>query len=184
MLFLVDEEEFMPHLQDFYEKGAEEAKKNPVWFVQYLLIVALAKALLGASRGPNSPPGCDFFERAMALMPEFVGLHRSVNLAMQVLCLVGLYLVSVDMKDAAFSYVRSPRSVVERGCLEGRAHKLSGLDRPVYKNVHSRRYTPRAPSGSIWDKVRQSMSQHLVDCIHPGSPALRHGRSTHLDPGY
>ncbi|RDH26966.1 hypothetical protein BDQ94DRAFT_164039 [Aspergillus welwitschiae] len=105
MLFLVDEQEFMPRLHEFYEKGIETAKRNLLWFVQYLLIVALAKGLLAVSKSPGTPPGSPFFERAMSLMPEFVPLQRHPNLAMQVLILTCLYLVLVDMKGAAYSYI-------------------------------------------------------------------------------
>ncbi|PLB44396.1 hypothetical protein P170DRAFT_513596, partial [Aspergillus steynii IBT 23096] len=105
MLFLYDEDEFIPHLHELYEKGVEKAKAMPLWFVQYLLIIAVAKALLAASRGPRSPPGAAFFERAMSLMPDFVEIHRHPNLGMQVSYLAGFYLISVDMKDAAYAYI-------------------------------------------------------------------------------
>ncbi|KAE8380337.1 hypothetical protein BDV26DRAFT_140323 [Aspergillus bertholletiae] len=106
MLFLFDEEDFLPHLHEFYEKGVEKARSSPLWFIQYLLIVALAKRTTTTSRSSNSPPGSVFFERAMSLMPDWVGLHRRCpNLGMQILYLAGLYLVSVGMKDAAYAYV-------------------------------------------------------------------------------
>lgn len=106
MLFLVDEEQFLPHLHEFYQKGLEKARSSPLWFIQYLLIIALAKRTTVTSRSSSSPPGFAFFERAMSLMPDWVGLHRRrPNLGMQILYLAGLYLVSVDMKDAACAYV-------------------------------------------------------------------------------
>ncbi|KAF9888460.1 hypothetical protein FE257_008567 [Aspergillus nanangensis] len=105
MLFLVDEEEFVPHLHEFYDQGLDKAKSRPLWFIQYLLIIALGKALIASTRSFKSPPGVVFFERAMSIMPDFVGLHRHPNLGMQVLYLAGLYLVSVDMKDAAYAYI-------------------------------------------------------------------------------
>ncbi|KNG91351.1 hypothetical protein ANOM_000491 [Aspergillus nomiae NRRL 13137] len=106
MLFLFDEEKFLPHLHEFYQKGLEKARSSPLWFIQYLLIIALAKRTTTKSRSSSSPPGFVFFERAMSLMPDWVGLHRRrPNLGMQILYLAGLYLVSVDMKDAAYAYV-------------------------------------------------------------------------------
>ncbi|OGM44211.1 hypothetical protein ABOM_007690 [Aspergillus bombycis] len=105
MLFLFDEEKFLPHLHEFYQTGLEKARSSPLWFIQYLLIIALAKRTTAKSRSSSSPPGYVFFERAMSLMPDWVGLHRRPSLGMQILYLAGLYLVSVDMKDAAYAYV-------------------------------------------------------------------------------
>ncbi|KAE8151788.1 hypothetical protein BDV25DRAFT_128494 [Aspergillus avenaceus] len=105
MLFLYDEDEFLPHLHELYKKGLEKARNDPLWFIQYLLIMALAKLLHGTSKGSHSPPGSVFFERAMSLMPDFIGLNRKPSTGMQILYLAGLYLVSVDMKDAAYAYI-------------------------------------------------------------------------------
>jgi hypothetical protein len=105
MLVLLDEDEFFPRLTAFYRKGMDEVKESPLWFIQYLLLIALAKACLGTSSHSSSPPGSVFFERAMSLMPDFVGLHRQPNPAMQILYLTALFLVTVDMKDAAYAYV-------------------------------------------------------------------------------
>lgn len=114
MLVLFDEDEFLPHLEAFYQKGIEEVKASPLWFIQYLLLISLAKVCIGTSTSSGSPPGSSFFQRAMSLMPAFVGLHRKPNLAMQILYLTALFLVTVDMKDAAYAYV-------------GIYHGLSGL---------------------------------------------------------
>lgn len=114
MLALFDEDEFLPHLEAFYQKGIEEVKASPLWFIQYLLLISLAKVCIGTSTSSGSPPGSSFFQRAMSLMPAFVGLHRKPNLAMQILYLTALFLVTVDMKDAAYAYV-------------GIYHGLSGL---------------------------------------------------------
>ncbi|KAJ5350603.1 hypothetical protein N7541_008330 [Penicillium brevicompactum] len=105
MLVLLDEDEFFPHLKAFYQNGIEEVKSSPLWFIQYLLLVSLAKACLGTSSHSGSPPGSAFFERAMSLMPDFVGLHLQPNLAMQILYLTALFLMTVDMKDAAYAYI-------------------------------------------------------------------------------
>lgn len=107
MLVLFDKEEFFPRLDSFYQNGIEEVGASPLWFIQYLLLIALAKACLGTSSHSGSPPGSVFFERAMSLMPDFVGLHRQPSLAMQILYLTALFLMTVDMKDAAYAYVSS-----------------------------------------------------------------------------
>lgn len=114
MLVMLDEEEFFPHLQEFYENGLEKVNKSPLWFIQYLLLISLSKACAGTSSHCELPPGHIFFERAMSIMPDFVGLHRQPNLAMQILYLVALYLLTVDMKDAAYAYVSSPCSVDDK----------------------------------------------------------------------
>lgn len=108
MFVLFDEDEFFPQLTAFYQRGIQEVKDSPLWFIQYLLLISLATACLGTPGHSGSPPGSAFFKRAMSLMPDFVGLHRHPNLAMQILYLTALFLVKVDMKDAAYAYVSSP----------------------------------------------------------------------------
>ena len=105
ILFLVDEDTFIPDLHEFYEKGIEKAKSARLWFIQYLLVITLEKAFLAPSKAPGVPLGSTFFERAMSTMPDFTALHQIPNLGMQVSYLISLYLMSVDMKDSAYAYV-------------------------------------------------------------------------------
>ncbi|EXJ84623.1 hypothetical protein A1O3_05293 [Capronia epimyces CBS 606.96] len=100
-----DEEEFTRHLYEFHEQGTAKIQTSRLWFVQFLLIVALGKAVVVVVKDPTTAPGSAWFQRAMSILPDFVRLLREPNLAVQVLCLVALYLVSIDMKEAAYGYV-------------------------------------------------------------------------------
>ncbi|KIX00026.1 uncharacterized protein Z518_10953 [Rhinocladiella mackenziei CBS 650.93] len=100
-----DDEEFTRNLYEFHQLGLEKINSSRLWFVQFLLIVALGKAMVITVKDPTTAPGSLWFQRAMSLMPDFVRLQRESALAIQVLCLVALYLVSVDMKEAAYGYI-------------------------------------------------------------------------------
>ncbi|KIW67935.1 hypothetical protein PV04_03914 [Phialophora macrospora] len=105
MLRPFDEEEFTRNLYEFHEQGAAKIQSSRLWFVQFLLIIALGKAMIVVVKDTSTAPGSAWFQRAMCLMPDFVRLLREPNLAIQVLCLVALYLVSIDMKEAAYGYI-------------------------------------------------------------------------------
>lgn len=100
-----DEAEFTHNLYEFHQQGLAKLQSSRLWFVQFLLIVALGKAMVVVVRDPQTAPGSLWFQRAMSILPDFIGLLREPTLAIQVLCLVSLYLVSVDMKEAAYGYV-------------------------------------------------------------------------------
>lgn len=150
MLYLVDEDEFIPHLHEFYDRGLEKAKTQPLWFIQYLLIIALAKAFLTTPRNPKLPPGSAFFTRAMSLVPDFIGLNRQPNRGMQILYLIGLYLVSVDMKDAAYVYVGDLDEDIDQWLTA-----IAG--RPGDPDVYHGGDIPGATRRTFWDWYRASV---------------------------
>ncbi|EXJ81855.1 hypothetical protein A1O1_07920 [Capronia coronata CBS 617.96] len=105
MLRPFDAEEFTRNLYEFSEQGVAKIESSRLWFVQFLLIVALGKAMLVVLKDPSTPPGSAWFQRAMSIMPDSVRLLREPTLAIQVLCLVTLFLMSIDMKEAAYGYI-------------------------------------------------------------------------------
>lgn len=106
---LIDETEFMEHLNAFYYGDPlREAAESRLWFVQFLLVLAFGNAFLFQSRGTPDPPGGKFFVRAMSLVPDHTSLSRGGFVAIENLALIGLYLYSIDHRSSAHVYVSVP----------------------------------------------------------------------------
>lgn len=107
LLRLFDEEEFVGSLHEFHRFGLSKLQSSRLWFVQFLLLVALSKGFISTLRIPGTPPGSEYFQKAMSIMPDYVSLTREPILAIEVLCMIAVYLMSVDMQNAAYGYVMS-----------------------------------------------------------------------------
>lgn len=103
---LFDEKDFIKNMQEFYfGTPSEKATECRLWYVQFLIMLAFAKAFLAQSKGKEDPPGSNFFIRAMSLMPDITMLWKDSLLAIEVLALASLYLYSVDRRESAHVYV-------------------------------------------------------------------------------
>ncbi|KAF3019855.1 hypothetical protein E8E14_013454 [Neopestalotiopsis sp. 37M] len=111
LLRLFDEEEFVKNLHEFHQLGLSKVQSSRLWFVQYLLLVALSKGFISTLRIPGTPPGSVYFQKAMSIMPDYVSLSRQPILAIEVLCMVAVYLMSVDMQNAAYGYIHQALSL-------------------------------------------------------------------------
>lgn len=101
-----DEDAFVDNVREFYYGNAvNKASESPLWFVQYLLVLAFGNAFLLQSRSSKEFPGSKFFVRAMSVMPDHSTLWKHSLMAMEVLALVGLYLYSIDHRETALVHV-------------------------------------------------------------------------------
>ncbi|GAD93971.1 Zn(II)2Cys6 transcription factor [Paecilomyces variotii No. 5] len=101
-----DEKDFLRQLQELYHgDSVEKARECRLWFVQFLLVLAFGNAFLLRTRKSKDPPGSKFFVRAMSIMPELSCLWKESLLAIEVLAMAGLYLYSIDHREAAHIYV-------------------------------------------------------------------------------
>ena len=105
LFHLVDEAGYMSELYEFYKNPSEKIRTSKLWYIQFLLILAFGKALLERPAKSTTPPGSVFFVQAMDLLPNTEDLYAEPILAIEVLCMVSLYLQSVDMRRSAYSYV-------------------------------------------------------------------------------
>ncbi|PWY87284.1 Zn(II)2Cys6 transcription factor [Aspergillus sclerotioniger CBS 115572] len=97
---LLDEEAFTSHMQEFYYgDAAKKVADNPLWFVQFLLVLSFGKAFLEQSR-KKDPPGAEYFIRAMSLMPDYSSIWGDTLLATEILALAALYLYSIDRRES------------------------------------------------------------------------------------
>ena len=96
----------MIELHEFYEEPSVKMKSSKSWYIKFLLILAFGKAFLERSGDKTSPPGSNYFIQAMDLLPNTEAMYREPIMAIEILCMVSLYLQSVDMRRSAYSYVR------------------------------------------------------------------------------
>ena len=114
LFHLFDEQEFTRHLHSFYANSMLETSSNTIWFVQYLVILAMAKIVSASHVGvPAMFPGQELFQRAMELLPDPASLFEDCITAMECLCAIALYLQSADLRNTAYVYVCNLRSVDE-----------------------------------------------------------------------
>lgn len=111
---IFDEQSFLQALFSLYNNGPQPlTPQSRLWYVQYFIVIAFGKALL--VRGPSvaSPPGKDYFIRAMELFPDVNGLYCNPILAIEICCGLALYLQCVDHRNSAYAYVRaaSPKTI-------------------------------------------------------------------------
>ncbi|CAK7207715.1 hypothetical protein SEUCBS139899_010526 [Sporothrix eucalyptigena] len=105
LLHLFDEETFFSHFYDFYEQPQRVASRCRLWFIHYLLVTALGKALLGRNGGSERLPGCDLFVRAITLLPDATYLCVDQVQSSEILTCIALYLQSLDFRAAAHVYI-------------------------------------------------------------------------------
>lgn len=105
LFHLFDEASFMGVLYSFHESPQAQMIANPLWYVHYLLILAFGKAFVVQKSRDNRPSGCEFFTKAMQLLPDTSYLTRDPMTATEILCCVALYYQALDYRSAAFTFV-------------------------------------------------------------------------------
>ncbi|KAK4072126.1 transcriptional regulator family: Fungal Specific TF [Trichoderma harzianum] len=107
MYHLYDEDIFRQRLNDFYATGpwVEPPRSSRLWFIQYLLIMALGKALIMPGSSDKRPTGCDYVLGAIELLPDVHGYYTDSILSVEILCCLSLYLQSIDHRNAAYNYI-------------------------------------------------------------------------------
>lgn len=115
MYHLFDETIFMQGIYAFYAQDplTEPPSESRVWYMQYLLIMALGQALLSGFVTGRKPPGSELVGRAIELLPDTFGLYRDPILSIEVLCCLALFLHSIDHRNGGYTYVRAETHVGE-----------------------------------------------------------------------
>jgi hypothetical protein len=105
LFHLFDEGTFMDGLYAFYENPQQETTTPSLWYIHYLVVIAFGKALsVNWNRG-GRPPGCEFFTKALQLLPDSTLLSRDAVNATEILCCIALYLQSLDFRNSAHNFV-------------------------------------------------------------------------------
>lgn len=105
---LFEETNFTQTLNLIYNQEAQSLDpQRRLEYIQYFIIMALGKALLGRVGTKSQPPGSEYFMRAMELFPDISGLYRDPFLAVEICCGLALYLQAIDHRNSAYVYVSS-----------------------------------------------------------------------------
>lgn len=105
LFHLYDPDSFMPRVHAFYSDGLAQSDTSSLWYVHFLLILALGKALVMPS-GPSKPPsGIEFFSRAIQLLPDVEVLCREPIESTEILGCIALFYQSLDFRHSAYNYV-------------------------------------------------------------------------------
>lgn len=97
---LFDDIEFNVQLDQFYEDPSAFEQKSRIWFVHYLVLMAIGKALV--SNVQNAAP---LFARALRLLPDVTSLCSSPITSTELLCSIALYLQCLDHRTSAHIYI-------------------------------------------------------------------------------
>jgi hypothetical protein len=106
LFHLFDEGAFMGGLYAFYEEPQQQMATPSLWYIHYLVIIALGKALVVHRNRGTRPPGCEFFTKALQLLPDTTALSRDAVNSTEILCCLALYLQSLDFRSSAHNFVR------------------------------------------------------------------------------
>jgi hypothetical protein len=102
----VDPRAFSDSLDLLYQDEASRfGQMQTLWYTQYLLVMAIGMLIGSPSESPTSPPGNSFFAEAIKRLPPTYELGSHGVLAVETLCLTGLYLQWCDRKHDAYLYV-------------------------------------------------------------------------------
>lgn len=105
MFHLFDQKTFMSQLYWFYEDPANRIVESGLWFIHFLVLLALGKALSGSKNVGNVPPAADLFAKGFMLLPDYCFLWKDPCTAGEILCTIALYLQSIDWRTSAHNLV-------------------------------------------------------------------------------
>lgn len=97
---LFDDAEFSAQLDQFYENPSVFEQKSRIWFVHYLVLMAIGKALVS-----NVQAGAHLFARALRMLPDVTSLCSSPITSTELLCSIALYLQCLDHRTSAHIYI-------------------------------------------------------------------------------
>lgn len=117
MYYCYDHESFMKNLRGFYaDEGAHTQKPSRLWHIQMLLVFACGKSILAREAGPSGHAGTNFFRSAIEGMPDIRALQNEPILALEVLCLLSLFLEASDIRSGAWGYIgQAARIALQQG---------------------------------------------------------------------
>lgn len=105
LFHIFDEPSFMEGLYAYHENPDYQTSADPLWYILYLLLLAFGKAFT-VQRGPNTrPAGCEFFVKALQLLPDLTHLNQYPMISTEILCCVALYLQSLDFRSSAYGFI-------------------------------------------------------------------------------
>ena len=107
LFHLFDEEIFMRNFSIFHDDARGPSHCPDLWYVHYLLVLALGKAFIVRVGNERRPPGADLFVQGMKLLPDITYLCTQPLESIEILCCAAVYLQCLDFRSAAYNLVSS-----------------------------------------------------------------------------
>lgn len=104
LFHLFDEQDFMRNFSNYHDRG-HRGDCSDLWYIHYLLILALGKAFIVRVGQDRRPPGASLYVQAMKLLPDTTYLCYNPIPSIEILCCAALYLQCLDMRSSAYSLV-------------------------------------------------------------------------------
>lgn len=105
LFHIFDNETFMHQFGLFHEGPNGQNRCPEMWYIHYLIVLAIGKSLVGRARRVRKPSGADLFVHAMQLLPDQTFLWTDPLQSTEVLCSAALYLQCLDMRIVAYNIV-------------------------------------------------------------------------------
>ncbi|KAJ4252446.1 hypothetical protein NW762_011047 [Fusarium torreyae] len=102
---LFDDASFTQQLYSFYSNPAEMVDEMKLWYIHFLILIALGKSFIVCDAQVTSPPGADLFIHAVQLMPETTYLIQDFITSSEILCCMALYYLAVDSRVSAYDKI-------------------------------------------------------------------------------
>ncbi|KAM0713407.1 hypothetical protein Q7P37_010369 [Cladosporium fusiforme] len=103
----LDDRAFVDNLILFFRSPRSQSQlRGSLWYLQYLLILAMGK-LLDDTPGATLPPGAEYFAEALRRLPPLHELGAYGAIGVEILALIATYLQWVGKKQDAYLYVGS-----------------------------------------------------------------------------
>lgn len=107
LYYLYDKAVFFSKLRQFYiDRAAGKDRSRELWPIQMLVVFAFGKSILAREAGPSGPAGALYFARAVEALPDSHRLYSEPILSIEILCMFALLMQAMDMRFAAYEYVR------------------------------------------------------------------------------
>lgn len=105
-LFHVFDENVFMHYFGIFHQGLDGQSRCPdLWYIHYLLILAIGKSLVGRVCKGKKPSGADLFTYGMQLLPDTTFFWTDPLQSTEILCCIALYLQCLDMRIVAYNFV-------------------------------------------------------------------------------
>lgn len=105
LFHVFDNDVFMHHFNVYHEAGQEQSQSSELWYIHYLIVLAIGKSLVGRLRRARKPSGSDLFVQAMQMLPDQIFLWTDPVQSTEILCCAALYLQCLDMRIVAYTTV-------------------------------------------------------------------------------
>jgi len=98
--------DFFTHHFNAFQEGTQDPNKAPgLWYIHYLIVLAIGKSLVGRLRKGRKPSGGDLFVHAMQMLPDQIFLWTDPIQSTEILCCAALYLQCLDLRIVAYTMV-------------------------------------------------------------------------------